>query len=97
MTSQLSGADVMLRTPSKLVRQSVRHGPVLATPLVPQGRPLLFGPPAAALPVLPGQPALGHHRPAAAAARPLPPEEDVLIVDLTEDEDRLFIAAVLDA
>lgn len=32
-----------------------------------------------------------------AAARPLPPDEDVLIDDLTEDEDRLFIAAVLDA
>jgi hypothetical protein len=32
-----------------------------------------------------------------AAARPLPPDEDVLIDDLTEDEDRLFLAAVLDA
>ena len=32
-----------------------------------------------------------------AAARPLPPDEDVLMDDLTEDEDRLFIAAVLDA
>jgi len=32
-----------------------------------------------------------------AAARPLPPDEDVLIHDLTEDEDRLFLAAVLDA
>jgi hypothetical protein len=32
-----------------------------------------------------------------AAAQPLPPDEDVLIGDLTEDEDRLFIAAVLDA
>lgn len=32
-----------------------------------------------------------------AAAQPLPPDEDVLIDDLTEDEDRLFIAAVLDA
>jgi hypothetical protein len=31
------------------------------------------------------------------AARPLPPDEDVLIEDLTEDEDRLFLAAVLDA
>jgi len=31
------------------------------------------------------------------AARPLPPDEDVLIDDLTEDEDRLFLAAVLDA
>jgi hypothetical protein len=85
MKSQLSGADVMLRTPSKLVRQSVRRGPVSAT-IVLRGRRLLFGPPAAALPVLPGQPALGLHRPAA-AARPLPPEEDVLIVELTEDED----------
>jgi len=32
-----------------------------------------------------------------AAARPLPPDEDVRMDDLTEDEDRLFIAAVLDA
>jgi hypothetical protein len=32
-----------------------------------------------------------------AAARPLPPDEDALIGDLTEDEDRLFLAAVLDA
>jgi hypothetical protein len=32
-----------------------------------------------------------------AAARPLPPDEDALIDDLTEDEDRLFLAAVLDA
>jgi hypothetical protein len=32
-----------------------------------------------------------------AAARPLPPDEDVLIDDLTEDEDRLFLAAVLEA
>ena len=32
-----------------------------------------------------------------AAAQPLPPDEDVLMDDLTEDEDRLFIAAVLDA
>ncbi len=32
-----------------------------------------------------------------AAARPLPPDEDALMSDLTEDEDRLFIAAVLDA
>lgn len=32
-----------------------------------------------------------------AAARPFPRDEDVLIDDLTEDEDRLFIAAVLDA
>jgi hypothetical protein len=31
------------------------------------------------------------------AARPLPPDEDVLINDLTEDEDRLFLAAVLSA
>jgi hypothetical protein len=28
---------------------------------------------------------------------PLPPDEDVLIDDLTEDEDRLFLAAVLEA
>lgn len=32
-----------------------------------------------------------------AAARPLPPDEDALIDDLTEDEDRIFLAAVLDA
>jgi hypothetical protein len=32
-----------------------------------------------------------------AAAQPLPLDEDVLIDDLTEDEDRLFVAAVLDA
>jgi hypothetical protein len=32
-----------------------------------------------------------------AAARPLPLDEDVLIDDLREDEDRLFLAAVLDA
>jgi hypothetical protein len=32
-----------------------------------------------------------------AAARPLPPDEDVLMDDLTEDEDRLFAAVVLDA
>lgn len=32
-----------------------------------------------------------------AAARPLPPDENVLIEDLTGDEDRLFVAAVLDA
>jgi hypothetical protein len=31
------------------------------------------------------------------AAQPLPPDEDVLINDLTEDEDRLFLAAVLSA
>jgi hypothetical protein len=28
------------------------------------------------------------------AARPLPPDEDVLISDLTDDEDRLFLEAV---
>jgi len=32
-----------------------------------------------------------------AAARPLPPDEDVLMDDLTEDEDRLFAGAVRDA
>jgi hypothetical protein len=30
------------------------------------------------------------------AARPLPPDEDVMIGDLTQDEDRLFIATILD-
>jgi hypothetical protein len=29
------------------------------------------------------------------AARPLPPDEEVLIGDLTEDEDRLFLEAIL--
>jgi len=28
------------------------------------------------------------------AARPLPPDEDVLIGDLTDDEDRLFLEAI---
>jgi hypothetical protein len=31
------------------------------------------------------------------AARPLPPDEDVLISDITEDEDRLVLTAVLSA
>ena len=31
------------------------------------------------------------------AARPLPPDADVLIDDLTEDEDRIFLAAILEA
>jgi hypothetical protein len=31
------------------------------------------------------------------AARPLPPDADVLMDDLTEDEDRLFLAAILEA
>jgi hypothetical protein len=31
------------------------------------------------------------------AARPLPPDEDVLIGGLTDEEDRLFLAAILDA
>ena len=31
-----------------------------------------------------------------AAARPLPSDEDVVIDGLTEDEDRVFVAAVLD-
>lgn len=29
--------------------------------------------------------------------RPLPPAEEILIEDLTEEEDRLFMAAILDA
>jgi hypothetical protein len=29
------------------------------------------------------------------AARPLPPDEEVLIGDLTEDEDRVFFEAIL--
>ena len=31
------------------------------------------------------------------AARPLPPDEEALIADLTEEEDRLFIAAIMGA
>ena len=31
------------------------------------------------------------------AARPLPPDAGVLIDDLTEDEDRLFLAAIVEA
>ena len=31
------------------------------------------------------------------SARPLPPDGDVVIDDLTEDEDRLFLAAILEA
>jgi hypothetical protein len=30
------------------------------------------------------------------AARPLPPDEDVVIEDLSDEEDRLFLAAILD-
>jgi hypothetical protein len=31
------------------------------------------------------------------AARPLPPDEDVVIRDLSEEEDRLFLGAILDS
>jgi hypothetical protein len=31
------------------------------------------------------------------AARSLPPDADVLIDDLTEDEDRIFLAGILEA
>jgi hypothetical protein len=31
------------------------------------------------------------------AAQPLPPDADVLIDDLTEDEDRVFLGAILEA
>jgi len=31
------------------------------------------------------------------AARPLPPDEDVVNDELSEDEDRLFLAAILDS
>jgi hypothetical protein len=31
------------------------------------------------------------------AARPLPPDDEVLIEDLTEDEDRIFLEAILSA
>jgi hypothetical protein len=32
-----------------------------------------------------------------AAARPLPPHEDMLIEDLTDEEERIFVEAILDA
>ena len=32
-----------------------------------------------------------------AAARPLPPDEDVVIRELSEEEDRLFLGAILDS
>ena len=32
-----------------------------------------------------------------AAARPLPPHEDMLIEDLTPEEDRVFVEAIFDA
>jgi len=32
-----------------------------------------------------------------AAARPLPPHEEMIIEDLTEDEERLFLNAILNA
>ena len=31
------------------------------------------------------------------AARPLPPDEEVLIGDLTQEEDRLFLEAIMSA
>ena len=31
------------------------------------------------------------------AVRPLPPDKDVVIEELSEDEDRLFLAAILDS
>jgi hypothetical protein len=31
------------------------------------------------------------------AARPLPPHEEMLIEDLTEEEDRIFVEAIVDA
>lgn len=31
------------------------------------------------------------------AARPLPPDDEVLIEDLTEDEDRVFLDAIFNA
>ena len=30
-----------------------------------------------------------------AAARPLPPDDDVVIEELSDEEDRLFLAAIL--
>jgi len=32
-----------------------------------------------------------------AAARPLPPDEDALIEDLTDEEERIFVEAILNA
>lgn len=32
-----------------------------------------------------------------AAARPLPPAEEMLIEDLTDEEERLFVETILDA
>jgi hypothetical protein len=32
-----------------------------------------------------------------AAARPLPPHEDMVIEDLTDEEERIFVEAILDA
>jgi hypothetical protein len=32
-----------------------------------------------------------------AAARPLPPHKEMIIQDLTEDEERIFLDAILDA
>ena len=32
-----------------------------------------------------------------AAARPLPPHEDMVIEDLTDEEERVFVEAILDA
>jgi hypothetical protein len=32
-----------------------------------------------------------------AAARPLPPHEDMMIEDLTDEEERVFAEAILDA
>ena len=32
-----------------------------------------------------------------AAARPLPPHEEMLIEDLTDEEDRIFVEAIFDA
>jgi hypothetical protein len=31
------------------------------------------------------------------SARPLPPDEETVIKELTDDEDRLFLAAILDS
>jgi hypothetical protein len=43
-------------------------------------------------------PALERSREAVlAAARPLPPAEEILIEDLTDDEERLFVEAILHA
>lgn len=39
----------------------------------------------------------GSSREVLAAARPLPPDEDAMIEELSEDEDRIFLDSILNA